>query len=186
MRSVRVVPGMTAVLVSLVAVAVAGCSPFSSSSSAAAPASQSASPAASTAAAAPAVSSSPTSSSGGVQNLDATAAVKSDLLAAFVAAKDIPVSDVAGSVPDSIYYAYDPATQTYWAKAAYEPKSTDPLSVTVDFQDGADTGLYKKSGTGPWQVTIGAEGPCTDSQFFPQVVLVAWAIPAPVGVTCQS
>ena len=73
--SVRVVPGMTAVLVSLVAVAVAGCSPFSSSSSAAAPAGQPASPAASTAAAAPAVSSSPTSSSGGVQNLDATTTI---------------------------------------------------------------------------------------------------------------
>src|ERR1700757_3101171 len=103
MRSVRVVPGMTAVLVSLVAVAVAGCSPFSSSSSAAAPAGQPASPAASTAAAAPAVSSSPTSSSGGVQNLVATAAVKSELLTTFAATSNIPASDVAGSVPGSVY-----------------------------------------------------------------------------------
>jgi hypothetical protein len=186
MRAVRVVPGMTAVLVSLVALAVAGCSPFSSSNSAAAPASQPASSAASAPAAAPAATPGATSSSGGVQDLDATAAVKSQLLAGFVATKNIPASYVAGSVPGSIYYAYDPATQMYWAKASYEPKSTDPLSVTVDFQDGADTGLYKKSGSGPWQVSIGVEGPCTDSQFFPQAVLVAWAIPAPVGVTCQS
>jgi hypothetical protein len=188
MSAVRVVPGMTAVLISLVAVAVAGCSPFSSPSSTAAPASSAATAAsqsASSAASAPAATPSATSSSGGVQNLPATAAVKSELLAAFVAAKNIPASDVAGSVPDSIYYAYDPATQTYWAKAIYEPASTDPLSVTVNFQDAGSHGFFKKSGSGPWQVELEI-GPCANISFFPQAVLVAWDIPAPVGVACQS
>ena len=126
------------------------------------------------------------SSSGGVQNLDATTAVKSELLAGFATAQNIPVSDVAGSLPNSIYYAYDPAIQTYWAKASYEPKSTDSQTVQDGFQDGANIGFYKKSGSGPWQVTLAGGGPCSDFRFFPQAVLVAWAIPAPVGVTCQS
>jgi hypothetical protein len=187
MRAVRVVPGMTAVLVSLVAITVAGCSPFSSSSSTAAPASQPASSAASapsapsTAAAAPAATPSATSSSGGVQNLIATAAVKSELLTTFAATSKIPASDVAGSVPGSVYYAYDPATQTYWAKAFFTPTSTAPVSVTVDLQE-AQGGLFEKSGNGPWQlkffVVQGQRALCEDWQFFPQAVLAAWATQA--------
>jgi hypothetical protein len=190
MRTVRVVPGMTAVLVSLVAIAVAGCSPFSSSGSAAAPASSAATANSQTAssaapAAAPAATPSATSSSGGVQNLTATAAVKSELLAAFAAVKNIPASDVAGADPDSIYYAYDPATQTYWAMAIYGAKSTDSQTVQDSFQDAGSHGFFKKSGSGPWQVDLDI-GPCANIFFFPQAVLVAWDIPAPVGVTCQS
>jgi hypothetical protein len=184
MRAVRVVPGMTAVLVSLVAIAVAGCSPFSSSSSTAAPASQPASSAASapsTAAAAPAATPSATSSSGGVQNLIATAAVKSELLTTFAATSKIPASDIAGSVPGSVYYAYDPTTQMYWAKAFFTPTSTAPVSVTVDLQE-AQGGLFEKSGNGPWQlkffVVQGQRALCEDWQFFPQAVLAAWATQA--------
>jgi len=183
MRSVRVIPGMTAVLVSLVVVAVAGCDPLSSSSSSAAPASstataasQPASPAASAAAAAPAAPGA--ASSGGVENLVASAAVKSQLLAAFAAAKDVPVSDVAGSDPGSVYYAYDPATQTYWAKATYAPASTDPQSVADAFQDGTSNGFFKESGSGPWQAEIGGEPvTCGVLKFFPQSVLVVWSLP---------
>jgi hypothetical protein len=191
MRAVGVVPGMTtAVLVSLVAVALAGCGPFSSSSPTAAPASSAATATsqASSAASAPAAASaappSATSSSGGVENLVASAAVKSELLATFAAAHNIPVSDVADADPDA-YYAYDPATDTYWARAYYAPASTDPLSVSVNFQDAGGHGFYKKSGSGPWQVEF-LIGPCANISFFPQAVLTAWAIPAPVGVTCQS
>jgi cytoskeletal protein RodZ len=190
MRAVRVVPGMTAVLVSLVAVAVAGCSAFSSSSptdtpaSSAATASSQASPPASVSAAAPAATPSATSSSGGVENLVASAAVKSELLAAFAAYHNIPVSDVVGSTRD-LYYTYDPATNTYWALASYAPASTDPLSVTVTFQDGGQTLFYKKSGSGPWQYEqMGQPGVCSEWRFFPQAVLVAWAMPAPGPGVC--
>jgi len=184
MRVVRVVPGITAVLVSLVAIAVAGCSPLSSSSSTATATSQPASPTASASAAAPAGTPSATSSSGGVQNLVASAAVKSELLTIFAAYHNIPVSDVVGTTRD-LYYAYDPATNTYWAQASYAPASTDPLSVTVTFQDGGQTLFYKKSGSGPWQYEqMGQPGVCSAWRFFPQAVLVAWAAPAPLPGVC--
>ncbi len=183
MRAVGVVPGMTAVLISLVA--VAGCSPLSSSSSTATATSQPASPTASASTAVPAVTppATPTSSSGGVQNLDASAAVKSELLAAYAAARGIPVSDVASKF--SVYYAYDPATQTYWAEASFAPTSTDPLSVSVGFQDGGQGGYFKESGSGPWQFqSMGQPAICEAQRFFPQAVLVAWAMPTPVPGEC--
>lgn len=182
---VRTVPGMTAGLVSLVVIAVTGCSASSAPGTAATAASQSAStaasapPAVTSSATAPAVTpSAATASSGGIRNLAVSTAVRSELLAAFAAAKDIPASDVAGSVPNSIYYAYDPATGTYWASASYEPLATDSLTVRVGFQDGGSDGLFKKSGNGPWQVTLGGEPLiCADLRFFPQAVLKAWSLP---------
>lgn len=189
MRAVRVVPGMTAVLISVVAVAVAGCGPFSSSSSVAATASsQPTSSAVSAPTAASATTPSATASSGAVQNLVATAAVKSELLAVFAASHNIPVSDVLGTAPGSVYYAYDPATQTYYAKATYEPKTSDPLSVTVGFQDGGQGGYFKKSGSAPWQVeSMGQPAVCTALRFFPSAVLAVWdnfGLPAPSSGTC--
>ena len=175
MRSVHAVPGATAVLVALIAIAVTGCNGNSSSSSAATAVSQpdsraAASPASPSATAA--------SASAEVQNLAASGAVKSELLTAWAAAKGIPVSAVAGSPPGSIYYAYVPATGTYWALADYEPASSDSLNVQVGFQDGGSGGLFKKSGNGPWQVTFeGAPTICDQLRFFPQAVLIAWDLP---------
>jgi len=37
--------------------------------------------------------------------------------AAYVAFRQISVSDVSGTRPNSVYYAYDQATNTYWAMA---------------------------------------------------------------------
>ena len=70
----------------------------------------------------------------------------------FAAAKGIPVSDVPGTTPGSVYYGYDAATATYWAQADFRLATRVPLAVQVGFQDGASTGFFKRSGSGAWQV----------------------------------
>ncbi len=104
-----------------------------------------------------------------------------------MAFKQISASDVAGTQPGTVYYAYDPATDTYWAMANFDPSSTAPMDVVVDFQDGGSTGLFQKAGAGPWQVQLGSVPPiCAELRFFPSAILAAWSMPtaAPTGVCC--
>ena len=113
--------------------------------------------------------------------------MRSQLTAAYVALRQISVSDVSGTQPNSVYYAYDQATNTYWAIANFVPAQTAPLNVSVDFQDGGSIGLFTKIGSGPWKVQEGGEpAVCTESLFFPKSVLAAWAISTnpPTGINC--
>jgi hypothetical protein len=105
--------------------------------------------------------------------------VRGELTAAFVAEKGISLSDTAGTFPGSVYYAYDPATGTYWALAHFEPSSTASLNVQVSFQDGGNFGMFRRTGAGSWQVGIAGEPPvCGELKFYPQAVLMAWSLPA--------
>ena len=125
----------------------------------------------------PAAAPSPTPT--GIQNLVISSAEKSQLAAAYVASKSISLSDLAGGGPaaGSVYYAYDPSTDTYWALASFAPSSTASLNVQVGFQDGGSYGMYKKAGSGSWQVQQpGFPEICGEAKFFPQAVLTAWGI----------
>jgi hypothetical protein len=136
------------------------------------------SPAATTAASNTPTASPRPATSGGVQNLVSNSTVRGDLTAAFVAHKRISPSDVAGTYPGSVYYAYDPATNTYWAAAQFESSSTAPINVLVGFQDGGNFGLFRRVGEDPWQVQVKTSPPaCTEPQFFPPAVLEAWSLP---------
>jgi hypothetical protein len=184
MHALRVAPGKAMAIGLLITTAAIGCSSKSAPSSVAAttgqPTATAAAPTTSTAATASA-------SSTGVQNLSVSTAVRSELLTAFAAIKNIPVSDVAGSTPGSIYYAYDPSTQTYWAMGSYEPASTDPATVKNSFEDGGETGQFKKIGSGPWQAGTGGVPPyCAEISYFPRTVLEAWSLPTtvPAGGKC--
>jgi hypothetical protein len=121
----------------------------------------------------------------GIQNLLVTSTVRSQLTAAYAALRKIPASDVSGTQPNSVYYAYDQATNTYWGKATFVPAKTDPQAVLVGFQDTASTGLFTKVGSGTWQVQEG-DATCLVLQFFPKAVLAAWALPTkpPAGESC--
>ena len=57
------------------------------------------------------------------QNLTTTDAVRAALVAAFAAGLHIDRSYVSGTVAGSVYYAYVPATHTYWALAEYAPSN---------------------------------------------------------------
>jgi hypothetical protein len=183
MRAVRFAPQTALLLGLLAATAVTGCSAHGLVAATASPPASvaaAASPAAATSrtASAPAAAASASpGSSGAVQNLVVSATVRADLLAAYAAFRNIPASDARG-LPGSVYYAYQPAAGTYWAKATWEPVSSDSQAVQVGFQDGASDGFYKKTGNGPWQVTLGGEpGLCYALKFFPLQVLAAWSLP---------
>jgi hypothetical protein len=159
MHVMRIGPGMAVALGLLTAVGVSGCTASTAPASAPATASRASATA-----------------SGEVQNLIVSAAVRSELIAAYAALRHIPTSDMYG-VPGSVYYAYQRARGTYWALAKYEPVSSDPQAVTVGFQDGGSDGFFKRTGSGPWQVSLGGEPEaCTQPRFFPQPVLAAWAL----------
>jgi hypothetical protein len=153
---------------------------------------QTTNPAATTSAAAAQTAAAPSatpSSTGGIQNLVISAAEKSQLTAAFVALKGISLSDVAGAGPTqgSVYYAYDPATDTYWALAQFATSSTASFNVQVNFQDGGSIGMFRKAGAGAWQVQLGSVPEwCGEAQFFPLPVLAAWSMPTtkPAGLGC--
>jgi hypothetical protein len=129
------------------------------------------------------------SSASGIQNLVITSAGKSDLTAAYVANKGISLSDISGGgpTPGSVYYAYDPSTNTYWALADFQPSSTASQNVQVGFQDGGSYGMYQKAGSGSWQVQQPGFPPiCGEAKFFPQAVLAAWLISTnPLPQACQ-
>jgi hypothetical protein len=174
----------------LAAIALTGCTAGSTSSPGAAGDGQPASTAVGTApagqSAAPTPSALPTESAG-IENLLVSSDVRSQLTAAYVALRQIPVSDVSGTRPNSVYYAYDQATNTYWAMADFVPAKADPQNVLVNFQDGGSSGLFTKVGSGPWHVQEGSiPALCGESQFFPKSVLAAWSISTnrPPGLNC--
>lgn len=185
----------------LATIGVAGCTAHSAPSPVASGIKSTPGPAASgngqptsSAASSPAVAPSATlTAPGGVRNLIVSGAVRGELTAAYVAVRRISLSDVAGTAPGSVYYAYDPSTDTYWARALFQPsrdvirdQTPAALTVLVGFQDGGGYGRFKKVGTGPWQVaTGGIPFVCADVQFFPRTVLAAWSLPAEIaGVVC--
>ena len=186
MHAVRVAPVVAAVLGLLVPVGATGCDAISVPGSAAPVAGQlSTSAAIISRPAGHPVTASPSSpakasatSSGGVQNLQATAAVQSALLAAYVVMKNIPAADVAGTQPGTVYYGYDKATNTYWAIARYSPSRRASQAVDISFQDGGDMGFFKRAGAGAWQAWLGGVPvTCAELRFFPKAALAAWSLP---------
>ena len=193
MRAVTSVPGVAVALGLLVMTAVSGCtlnigsSAASTPTPASAPASSQAAPstaASATASSASTASSSASASASGIQNLVVDAGTRAELLSAYAAVMRIPTADATAD-PGETYYAYDPTTNTYWARANYGPTSGDPAQVTYEFQDGGQIGYFKKVGNGSWQVENGGQPAiCGALKFFPTAVLAAWsqATTAPAGV----
>ncbi len=119
---------------------------------------------------------------GGVQNLIASNSVRTELISVFAAYKQIPLSEMTGIHKGSLYYAYDPSTDTYWAMADFDVSASAPQTVQVDLQDGGSTGMFKTTGGGAWQMQLGAVPPvCGYGKFFPSAVLAVWALPAHVA-----
>jgi hypothetical protein len=177
MRTIMVSRRVLGWLGLLATVALAGCTATSTFSPAAPGNSRSASPTASTAVSPRAASGPASAGPGAVRNLAVSRAVRDELTAAFADYRGIPLSDVAGINPGSVHYAYDPATDTYWAEANFLPSLTDPFKVLVGFQDGASIGLFARAARSGWQVELGGEPVvCTEVVFFPPAVLRAWSL----------
>jgi hypothetical protein len=129
---------------------------------------------------------SPSADEDGVQNLVASNSVQTQLINAFAAYKQIPISEMTGIQQGTLYYAYDPSTSTYWAMAIFNVSAAAAQSVQVDLQDGGDMGMFKMTDGGVWQVERGGVPPvCSYGPFFPAAVLAAWALPTQVaGIPC--
>ena len=183
MRTIMMSRRMLGWLGVLATVAVAGCTASSTPGPAARGHGRSASPAATTAVSPTVVSG---SGLGSVRDLAVNRDVRQELTAAYADDRGISPADVAGTIPGSVYYAYDPATHTYWAQVNFLPSSTASVKVLVGFQDGASIGFFTRIGTGSWQAQLdGVPVVCTEVRFFPRAVLIAWSLPADTaGLGC--
>ncbi len=176
--------GILACLVVLAAAGMSACSALGTTSSAGHGNSHA------TAQQPPVLTASPTpSGTGGIQNLVISSALRSELTAIFVASIGIQISDLPGDgpIPGDTYYAYDPATDIYWAWATFPVNGAAPPSVIAAFREHGQSGMFRKAGAGSWQVTTdSAPTFCAELRFFPPAVLTAWALPTtpPPYQTC--
>jgi hypothetical protein len=115
----------------------------------------------------------------GVQNLPVSDTVKNQLTAAYVAFHKFKATDVIGTAPDSVYYAYDPSSGTYWAMSGFVPSQEASSQVHVSMQDAGAFGWFSQKSGGNWKAHDGSFPPwCHADQFFPSGVLAVWSISA--------
>ena len=84
-----------------------------------------------------------------VRNLAVSDAVRAQLLAAGAALHRLPATDYTGLVHGETYYAYDPATKTYWAGAGLVASRRSMRAQVGNQDDGAYLDFEKKPG-GSW------------------------------------
>jgi len=131
-----------------------------------------------------ATSTTTTSTSSSAVNLPVTSEVRTQLIEAGAAVNGIPASDYTGLAPSQTYYAYDPATKTYWAGASLIP-SPSSQRAQVSVQDDGSYVLFHRSTSGAWKAAdVGMSGiggsKCATS--VPASILKLWHW---VGDTCR-
>ena len=114
------------------------------------------------------------------QSLVVTAEISSQLLQAGAALHGLPASAFDGLMSGQTYYAYDPATATYWAGAKLVPSSSS-LRAQVSVQDNGSYILFRRPAGKAWAAQdVGLAGvagtKCTTS--VPASVLTVWNWPA--------
>ena len=122
--------------------------------------------------------SSTSTTSGAAQNLAATAALKSELTAVYVAKNSLPASQVAGTAPNSVYYAYEPSTKTYWAIASFVPNSSATMQTQVAMQDDGCCGIFSTQTLTSWSLVARYLGaPCPGQ--IPADLMTLWNLQSP-------
>jgi hypothetical protein len=125
-----------------------------------------------------------TASSSGAVNQPVTDQLRAQLVAAGAALNNIPVAQYTGLAPGLTYYAYDGATQTYWAAARLVPAPTsdpsNPSQAQVASQDDGSYYLFRQPRGGSWTAyAVGASGPGTSCPTTPPAgVATVWGWPA--------
>lgn len=112
----------------------------------------------------------------GATNLSAGPDVQAALLAAVAAMHQLPVSDYAGLVPGSTYYAVDHGTGDYWAGVAPMPQPSSVQAQVSSQDDGSYVILTRPPGGGwhGWETGAarGADARCPVT--IPADVLAVW------------
>jgi hypothetical protein len=104
------------------------------------------------------------------KNLVVSNQVRAQLLAAGAALHKLPVADYTGLVPKETYYAYNPATNTYWAGAGLIASKNSKKAQIGDQDDGAYL-VFEKPAAGAWRAyDAGIPG---DSHFSCSIVVPA-------------
>ena len=112
-------------------------------------------------------------------SLPATPALRKALRGAYVAARQgVRVKEVEGPRHGTLYYAFDPATKTYWAIAWFDPSSNAREKTAAGFQFGMGAAVFKRKASGAWHATVHVRAnlPCPGD--VPAAVLRAWRIDA--------
>jgi hypothetical protein len=122
-----------------------------------------------------------------VQNLTVTDDLRAQLVAAGASLDGLSSSDYVGLQPGVTYYAFDPATQTYWAAGGLDP-SPSSMEAQVAAQDDGSYLLFSEPAGGAWTAEddgLGGVGgtPCPA---IPAAVVAVWGWSAgtcrPLGV----
>jgi len=111
--------------------------------------------------------------------LPTTFALGTALRGAYVAARPgVRLGEVDGPRHGTLYYAFYPATRTYWAIAWFDPSSRARPQTAAKFQFGMGGAVFKRTASGEWRaaVHLRANLPCPDE--VPAPVLRAWRIKA--------
>src|ERR1039458_1912001 len=100
----------------------------------------------------PKTASTSTTTTGVTQNLALAPAVRKSLLDAAAAYHQLPASDYVGLRPGATYYAFDPATNSYYAAAGLNasPHSVQAQVGTQD--DGAYNLFFRARSSRSWMV----------------------------------
>jgi hypothetical protein len=119
-----------------------------------------------------------------VQDETATQAVESQLVAAFAAGSHVKPSQVAGTSPGSVHYAYDATARAYWAEAAFRPAKGDPPAM---MQDAGAFGVFSRTSGSAWKY-LGSSLPisCEELAVVPPAVLDLWGVAPTDAAYCRS
>jgi hypothetical protein len=92
-----------------------------------------------------------TTTSASTTNLVVSSAVRSSLLDAAAKYHQLPPKDYVGLDPRMTYYAFDPATDLYYAAAGLRP-SPHSLAAQVGTQDDGGYNLFTRAPHAAWTV----------------------------------
>ncbi len=111
-------------------------------------------------------------------DLVATPADLSSLTAAYAAGANVPLDEIEGTLPGSVYLAQLPSTGVSWAMATFSPTSTASLHTQVSMQDGRAIGIFTMQPGGAWSlVAFGSVPFCPSETVIPSAVQSLWALP---------
>lgn len=126
----------------------------------------------------------PSSTPTAATNLTVNNQIRAELVLAGAKARGLKASDFTSLQAGMTYYAYDPATQTYWAGGDLVP-SPHSYRAQVSSQDDGSYTLFRRSAFGAWVATdSGMAGPNsgqaagTCSVVPPPSILRLWGWPA--------
>ena len=117
-----------------------------------------------------------TTAAASAKNLVVDNTVRAQLLAAGAALHKLPTTDYTGLVPKETYYAYNPATNTYWAGAGLVASKKSMQAQIGDQDDGAYL-VFDRPATGTWRAHdagIPGDSHFTCSIVVPAGVLTVW------------